>query len=198
MNTAMPLNLNALETSFDLVAPRGDELMDEFYSRLFAAAPAVKPLFPDDLRRQKTMLLAALVLVRKSLRDLDAIAPTLRRLGARHVAYGAKPEHYPLVGTALIAAMATIAGDAWTPEYARPWRRGLRARRRHHARRRRAGHDRRPRPCQAPDSASDGKRPRRLTGQHRPAHANTKERQMPCATHTYRASAAARRGCPHT
>ena len=41
----MSLDLDALETSFDLVAPRGDELMDEFYARLFAAAPAVKPLF---------------------------------------------------------------------------------------------------------------------------------------------------------
>jgi hypothetical protein len=37
------------------------------------------------------MLLAALVLVRRSLRDLDTIAPTLRRLGARHVAYGGGP-----------------------------------------------------------------------------------------------------------
>ena len=26
----MSLNLNALETSFDLIAPRGDELMDEY------------------------------------------------------------------------------------------------------------------------------------------------------------------------
>jgi globin len=95
----MSLNLEALETSFDLVAPRGDELMDEFYSRLFAAAPAVKPLFPKDMRRQKTMLLGALVLLRKSLRDLDAIVPKLRELGARHVAYGAQPEHYPVVGT---------------------------------------------------------------------------------------------------
>jgi nitric oxide dioxygenase len=121
MNTEMPLNLNALETSFDLVARRGDELMDEFYSRLFAAAPAVRSLFPDDLRRQKAMLLATLVLLRKSLRNLDAIAPTLRRLGARHVAYGATPEHYPVVGAVLIASMATIAGDAWTAEYERAW-----------------------------------------------------------------------------
>jgi hemoglobin-like flavoprotein len=121
MNTAMPLNLNALETSFDLVAPRGDELMDEFYSRLFAEAPTVRELFPADLKRQKTMLLAALVLVRKSLRDLDAIAPKLRRLGASHLDYGARPEHYPLVGSVLIAAMATIAGDAWTPEYELAW-----------------------------------------------------------------------------
>src|SRR5262245_66543930 len=29
----MSLDLDALETSFDLVAPRGDELMDEFYAR---------------------------------------------------------------------------------------------------------------------------------------------------------------------
>lgn len=150
------MNLNALETSFDLVAPRGDELMDEFYSRLFAAAPAVKPLFPGDLRRQKTMLLATLVLVRKSLRDLDAIAPRLRRPGGRHLAYRAKPEHYPFVGSALIAAMAPIAGDASTPEYGARLEGRLRSRRRHHARGRRAGHARRPRPCQAPVSASTG------------------------------------------
>ena len=36
------------------------------------------------------------MLLRKSLRDLDAIVPTLRELGARHVAYGARPEHYPV------------------------------------------------------------------------------------------------------
>jgi len=115
------MNLEALETSFDLVAPRGDELMDEFYSRLFDAAPAVKPLFPDNLSRQKVMLLGALVLLRKSLRDLESIAPKLRDLGARHVAYGAQPEHYPVVGTVLIASMAAIAGDAWTAEYEAAW-----------------------------------------------------------------------------
>src|ERR687885_255159 len=117
----MSLNLNALEESFDLVAPRGDELMDEFYDRLFAAAPAVRPLFPDDIRRQKSMLLGALVLLRKSLRDLDAIVPKLKQLGARHVGYGATPEHYPVVGSVLIASLAAVAGDAWTPEYEQAW-----------------------------------------------------------------------------
>ena len=117
----MHLNLDALETSFDYIAPRGDELMDVFYARLFAAAPSVRTLFPADLARQKTMLLGALVLLRKSLRNLDAITPTLQALGARHVAYGAKPEHYPVVGTALIAAMAEIAEDAWEPAYEEAW-----------------------------------------------------------------------------
>jgi hemoglobin-like flavoprotein len=118
----MSLDLEALETSFDLVAPRGDELMDVFYARLFEAAPAVKPLFArTDLRKQKIMLLRVLGLLRQSLRNLDSIVPVLHDLGARHVAYGAQPEHYPVVGAVLIASMAEVAGDAWRPEYERAW-----------------------------------------------------------------------------
>jgi methyl-accepting chemotaxis protein len=118
----MAFEIDALETSFDLVAPRGDRLMDIFYARLFAAAPAVEPLFAGtDLVRQKQMLLGTLVLLRKSLRNLDRIVPKLRELGARHVAYGAEPAHYPVVGAVLIASMAEVAGEAWRPDYSRAW-----------------------------------------------------------------------------
>jgi hemoglobin-like flavoprotein len=120
------MDLDALETSFDLVAPRGDELMDVFYARLFAAAPAVKPLFAaTDMRRQKSMLLAALVLVRNALRDLDDVVPALRKLGARHVTYGAQPAHYPVVAAVLIESMAVVAGDAWEQRYAAAWNEAL-------------------------------------------------------------------------
>jgi hemoglobin-like flavoprotein len=116
------VNVTALEQSFDLVAPRGDELMDVFYARLFEAAPEAAPLFAHvDLKKQKSMLLGALVLLRKSLRDLAPIAPKLRELGARHVAYGARPEHYPVVGGVLIASMAEVAGPEWRPEYGQAW-----------------------------------------------------------------------------
>jgi hemoglobin-like flavoprotein len=118
----MHLDVETLETTFDLVAPRGDELMDIFYARLFEAAPSVKPLFAGtDLKCQKGMLLGALVLLRKSLRDIDAIVPTLRALGARHVAYGAEPTHYTVVGDVLIASLAEIAGDVWRPEHELAW-----------------------------------------------------------------------------
>ena len=112
----MPFDLDALEASYDLIAPRSVELRDMFYGRLFSAAPAVRPLFAGtDLRRQKIMLLATLVL----LRDLDALVPKLRELGARHVAYGAEPEHYPVVGRALIGAMADVTGNAFAPRSSR-------------------------------------------------------------------------------
>jgi CheY-like chemotaxis protein len=74
------------------------------------------------MKRQKAMLLSTLVLLRKSLRDLDAIVPTLRRLEARHIGYGAQPEHYPVVGWVLIGAIASVAGAAWLPEYESAWR----------------------------------------------------------------------------
>jgi len=67
------------------------------------------------------MLLAPLVLLRKSLRDLDAIVPKLQELAARHVAYGAQPAHYPVVGEVLIASRAAVAGQAWSPRYERAW-----------------------------------------------------------------------------
>jgi hemoglobin-like flavoprotein len=73
------------------------------------------------MKKQKTMLLGALVLLRKSLRNLDAIVPKLRELGARHVAYGAKPEHYGVVGATLITFLATIAGDDWRLEHETAW-----------------------------------------------------------------------------
>ena len=118
----MNLDINALERSFDLIAARGDELVDSFYGRLFAVAPGVQPLFArTDLKKQKGMLLATLVLLRRSLRDLESVTPKLRDMGARHVRYGAQPEHYPVVGEVLITSMAEIAGDAWTLEYEQAW-----------------------------------------------------------------------------
>ena len=116
------MDLQALETSFDLVAPRGDDLVDTFYARLFAVEPDVEPLFDGtDMNEQKTKLLATLVLLRKSLRDLGAVVPKLREIGRRHRDYGAHPEHYALVKAVLIDSMAEVAGPTWRPEYTSAW-----------------------------------------------------------------------------
>jgi len=122
----MSLELDVLETSFDALAPRGEELVEIFYRRLFDAAPAVQPLFAGaDMREQRTKLLATLVLLRKSLRNLEGIAPKLRTLGAQHVAYGARPEHYPVVASVMLDSMAELAGDIWTPQIAAAWGQAL-------------------------------------------------------------------------
>jgi nitric oxide dioxygenase len=82
----------------------------------------VKPLFADvDMERQRQALLNMLLVLRESLHDLDDVVPDLEALGARHVGYGAPPEHYPVVGEVLIESMAEIAGPAWKAEYTAAW-----------------------------------------------------------------------------
>jgi hemoglobin-like flavoprotein len=121
---ATPLDITALETSFDLVAARREELVDRFYRRLFTDAPATRALFAHaDMRAQKRALLGALVALRRSLRDLSSIAPFLADLGARHARYGVCAEHYPLVGAALLETMAEVAGAEWQPSFTAEWAR---------------------------------------------------------------------------
>ena len=112
---SVSLAVSVLEESFDLFAPRGQELVDRTYERALAAAPAILPHFAaTDVRRQRQTVLATLVLLRTSPRDLDGVISALRALGAR-------PEDHLLVGAALLDAMAEIGGSAWRPEYARAW-----------------------------------------------------------------------------
>ena len=42
-------------------------------------------------------------------------------MATRHVSYGAKAEHYPVVGGALLWTLEKGLGDAWTPEVAEAW-----------------------------------------------------------------------------
>lgn len=118
----MPLDIGLLETSFDVVSPRADDLVDHFYTRLFETAPSTRAIFEHvDMQTQKQSLIATLVTVREALRDLDTIVPDLEELGERHVGYGARPEHYPVVASVLVETMGEIGGSAWRPEYSAAW-----------------------------------------------------------------------------
>jgi len=118
----MRLKTDLLEQSFAAMARRGDELVDIFYRRLLAEHPELAPLFAHlDMARQKRMLLAALQLIVGNLRCPAILEPMLRRLGARHVDYGAREEHYPAVGGALLGALAEVGGDDWNDELAEAW-----------------------------------------------------------------------------
>jgi hemoglobin-like flavoprotein len=119
----MTLNVDLLERSFELVRERGSEFSAKFYETLFADYPAVKPLFANThLEAQGSKLFASLVLVAENLRTPDVLSSALKGLGTRHVQYGVLPQHYPLVGSALLKTFATVLGAAaWTPEIKQAW-----------------------------------------------------------------------------
>jgi nitric oxide dioxygenase len=95
-----------VQQSFAKVAPIADQAAVMFYDRLFEIAPAVKTLFPTDMTEQRRKLMATLAIVVSGLSNLESILPAASALATRHVAYGARPEHYPAVGSALLWALA--------------------------------------------------------------------------------------------
>ena len=56
-----------------------------------------------------------------TLDKLDTILPAASALAKRHVAYGTAPEHYPVVGGALLWTLEKGLGESWTPEVADAW-----------------------------------------------------------------------------
>ena len=118
----MSLQVEVLENSFDAIKPQANEFVNSFYENLFTANPEAKPLFDTtDMQAQKKKLLGSLVLVVENLRKPDVLDSALRGLGARHVKYGALPEHYPLVGSALLTTFGQYLGEKWTPEVKQAW-----------------------------------------------------------------------------
>ena len=110
-----------VQQSFAKVAPISETAAVLFYDRLFEIAPPVRSMFPADMTEQRKKLMAMLAAVVNGLANLESILPAASALATRHVSYGAKAEHYPVVGAALLWTLEKGLGDAWTAELADAW-----------------------------------------------------------------------------
>ena len=118
----MALNVELLRSSFEMVAPKADQLADRFYQILFEQSPELKPLFSGtDMGIQRRMLIDSLVCIMGLLEDSKVLEKTLFDLGQKHAAYDVIEDHFPLVGNALIAALAEIAGPDWSDHLEAVW-----------------------------------------------------------------------------
>jgi hemoglobin-like flavoprotein len=116
-----PDQVTLVQQSFSKVAPIADQAAVMFYDRLFAVAPQVKTMFPADMTEQRRKLMATLAVVVNGLSNLESVLPAASALARRHVAYGARAEHYPVVGSALLWTLEKGLGEGWTPEVASAW-----------------------------------------------------------------------------
>jgi len=117
----IPAQNKLVQQSFAKVVPIADEAAELFYDRLFEIAPQVRELFPGDLTEQRKKLMATLTIVVNGLDKMDSILPAAAALAKRHVAYGAQPAHYSVVGDALLWTLEKGLGHSWTPDVAAAW-----------------------------------------------------------------------------
>ena len=116
-----PDHVKLVQESFAKVAPISETAAVLFYDRLFETAPKVRSMFPTDMTEQRRKLMATLAAVVGGLGNLESVLPAASALAKRHVSYGAKAEHYPVVGAALLWTLEKGLGDGWTPEVAEAW-----------------------------------------------------------------------------
>jgi hemoglobin-like flavoprotein len=116
-----PDQVKLVQESFSKVAPISETAAVLFYDRLFEIAPSVRAMFPNDMAEQRKKLMATLAVVVGGLSHLESVLPAASALAKRHVGYGAKAEHYPVVGSALLWTLEKGLGEGWTPELAQAW-----------------------------------------------------------------------------
>ena len=78
-------------------------------------------MFRGDMKQQGRMLMSVLGIAVNGLRNVDTLAPVVRKLGARHVSYGVKTEHYQTVGSALLWTLEQGLGAFFTPQVREAW-----------------------------------------------------------------------------
>ena len=110
-----------IRKTFALVERQSHVAALVFYQRLFELDPALRPLFKTDIELQAEKLMDMLGTALSLLDRADQLVNVLEDLGARHVAYGVKTEHYETVGTALLAMLESVLGKEWTPETRLAW-----------------------------------------------------------------------------
>jgi hemoglobin-like flavoprotein len=124
----MPLKVDLIRTSLELVLEREPNLTHRFYARLFARHPEVKPLFGGrSAEQQEKMLQDAIVAVVDHIEDAGWLTDTLGGLGRQHVDYGATEPMYAWVGACLVETLGEVAGDDWSDAHAAAWSEALAA-----------------------------------------------------------------------
>lgn len=92
-----------------------------FYRRLFARAPELRALFPDDMALQANKLVQMLETIAYALSRPAQLELGLKSLGKRHIAYGVEALHYDIVRDPLIEAIQEVLGPAYTADVADAW-----------------------------------------------------------------------------
>lgn len=110
-----------LRENFALVGKKSEDLAAFFYADLFARDPGLRELFPEAMDQQHEKLLGALAQIVSLVDDTDHLVPYLQKLGRHHNALGVVHEHYPQVGSSLLATLEHFSGSAWNEDVRQDW-----------------------------------------------------------------------------
>jgi nitric oxide dioxygenase len=119
-----PTQVQIIKATVPVLAEHGNTITTKFYADMLAAHPSLKNVFNTTHQatgHQSAALAGALYAYASNIDNLGALSPALELICHKHVSLFIRPEQYAIVGTHLIAAMASVLGAAATPEILDAW-----------------------------------------------------------------------------
>jgi hemoglobin-like flavoprotein len=116
-----PEQITLVQTSFERLGPQLPAMATRFYQELFALDPELRALFTIPLAEQEVKFAEKLTEIVRAMPRLDELLSHTRALGARHVGYGVRTADYPILGDALLAALAAVLGDSFDAPTREAW-----------------------------------------------------------------------------
>jgi nitric oxide dioxygenase len=117
-------SLQIVKATAPAVAPHAETITRRFYSLMFSGNPEVQAYFNQAHQHsggQQKALAGAIVAYASNLDNLEALGPAVELITQKHCSLGIQPEHYPIVGKHLLAAIKDVLGDAATDEVLAAW-----------------------------------------------------------------------------
>ncbi|TWT52102.1 NO-inducible flavohemoprotein [Allorhodopirellula solitaria] len=102
-----------------LVAEHSEAITTRFYLRMFEENPEVQAFFNQAHQHsggQQKALAGAICAYFTHIDNPAVLMPAVELIAQKHCSLGIKPEHYPIVGKHLLAAIQDVMGDAATDE----------------------------------------------------------------------------------
>ena len=107
--------IDIIKSTVPVLREHGVEITTTFYKRMFENNPEVKAMF--NMAKQESGEQPAA----QNIDNLEAILPAVQKMCKAHVNANVKPEHYPIVGENLLAAIKEVLKDAATEEVLNAW-----------------------------------------------------------------------------
>lgn len=116
--------IDLIKSTVPVLEVHGKEITTTFYQMMFDNHPELLNIFNHANQRegkQPTALANAVYAAAAHIDHLEDILPVVKQIGHKHRALNILPEHYPIVGENLLAAIQKVLGDAATPAILAAW-----------------------------------------------------------------------------
>jgi nitric oxide dioxygenase len=113
-----------IATTLPAVGAHVNRITEVFYPLMFKRYPEVKAFFNQAHQAEGTQpraLANAVVAYASNLDRLEVLGDAVTLIVQKHASLNIQPEHYPIVGECLLAAIKEVLGDAATDEVLGAW-----------------------------------------------------------------------------